>query len=141
MTKIKKMIAATVAAVSMGAIGMTAFAADNVKLGYKFALKFDAHEENVFTLYSAIKRDSPEDPAVVEIESGAQLFNAVYFSVWDSADELYGYRLTKVVPVNTNHDQKEIPYTSSSTTVENTKTFYLNAYAGVNMDISGVWAP
>lgn len=137
MTKIKKIVAAAVAAVSMGAVGVTAFAA--VNQWQDFALSFVAYEENVFT-DSAKKTNSFANDAAVTVDYGASSLRPVEFSIWDSADELYGYRKTNYVTVTSNGDTQYMYYDEDGYPGRY-DFFYLHAYSAYNMNLKGMWTP
>ncbi len=137
MTKIKKIIASAVTAVSIGAMGTSAFAV--VNWGDEFALEFQAYEENVFT-GPAVKLDSFANDAAVTVHHGASSIKPVEFSVWDSEDELYGYRLTTNVKVRANNLSGKMKYDSEGDPGKYDR-FYLHAYSAYDMNIDGIWAP
>ncbi len=137
MSKIKKLVAAAIAVTSVSAMSVSAFA--SVNWGDIFALKFKASEDNVFT-DSATKVDSFADDAAVTVHKGANPYRPVLFSVWNSNDELYGNRLTKIVPVNDNYATEYMPYDSGAESLSN-DLFFMNAFSGYDMDIEGLWAP
>ncbi|MCH5207815.1 MAG: hypothetical protein J1F04_02925 [Oscillospiraceae bacterium] len=134
MTKVKKIVAAAVAAVSMSAVSATAFAAN-----YNFALEFSAYENNVFT-QEGQKDDSFNDPAIVRVYTGAFSNKPIYFSVWTSPDDNYGRQLTETKQVTENNKRTSLPY-SSGAEQDAFGAFYLHAESSFDTNITGIWAP
>lgn len=138
MTKFKKLVVAAVAAVGIGVVSTTAFAAVT-DLEF-FELSFEAREENVFS-ESAKKTTSFANDAVVTVDYGANYSRPVTFSVWDSADELYGFRLTKSTTVRANGESQYMSYGKTGGYAGEHDWFYLNASSPYSMNIEGTWAP
>lgn len=137
MAKIKKIVAAVIAALSMGAIAITASA--SVNAWTDFELDFEALEENVYS-QSARKSNSFANDAAVTVHDGAIIRKPVEFSVWNTADELYGESLTDYVKVAANGVTKEMPYYESGYPGTH-ESFYLHAYSLYNMNLEGRWTP
>ena len=137
MTKIKKIVAAAVAAFSMSAIGVTAFAA--VNQWQDFALSFEAYEENVYT-NTTHKTNSYANDAAVTVDYGANSLRPVKFSVWDSADELYGCRKTNYTTITSNNVTQYMAYDETGYPGRY-DFFYLHAYSVYNMNLEGKWTP
>lgn len=138
MKKAKIIVAASIAALSMGAIAITASA--SVNAWKDFALDFEACEENVFTP-SARKTNSFANDAAVTVDYGANSLRPVKFSVWDSADENYGYRFTDDATIGANYTTRYMTYYNKNGSPGTNESFYMNAYSVFDMNIEGKWVP
>lgn len=136
MKKAKKIVAAAIAALSMGAITITASASMNE--WKDFEKSFVACEKNVFTDNNR-KRNSFENDAAVTVDYGAYYLRPVEFSVWSSADEDYGERLTYYANVTENGKSRYMPYYNKNGSPGTYESFYMYIYSVYNMNVKGKW--
>lgn len=89
---------------------------------------------------AAQKTNSFLNDAAVTVHNGANSLRPVEFSIWDSSDELYGYRKTNYVTVTANGETQYMAYDENGYPGRY-DFFYLHAYSAFNMNIEGRWTP
>lgn len=136
MTKIKKIVAAAVAAVSMGAMGVTAFAASVPSHYYKFSI--EGRDDLYFGISSAVNNSDWRNPAVVKVTYGnLNSTNRAYLSVTGDANwpESYVMSEEKMIDSITGCDLK---YNADYVV---TIPVYLLATTGDDVTFEGYWEP
>lgn len=137
MTKIKKIVAAAIAAVSMGAIGLTALAVSEPDNYFRFSL--EGRDDRYFdTTGAVIKTNSWNIPAEVLIESSnLNATHRAYLSVTGDYNWPENYILSETKMANGNIDFK-LSYKANPVVH---LPVYLLATTGDDIWLDGYWQP
>lgn len=143
MTKIKKIVAAMTVALTLGAMGTTAFAASSSTepWGDEFLLYFSVKNGREFSERPAAKYNSYDDEGEVTVQSGAYSLNPVYFTVWDSDDANTGNELSTRARVVANNVTGYMYYPQSGYPKYNDRFYLCGKSANTEMYNSGMWHP
>ncbi len=136
MTKVKKIVAAAVAAATVGALGVTAFAGTNYTHDFYFSL--EGRDDLYFDISDGVRNEDWGHPAQVTIESSnLNATNRAFLSVTGDASWPENYVLS---------EEKRVDGNISTTLIYSGDyivplTVYLLATTGDDVEFSGTWEP
>ena len=136
MTKIKKLVVATVAAVSRGAMGITAFAASAPDNYYKFSL--EGRDDLYFGISSKVDKSDWVNPAVVKVTYGSlNATNRASLSVTGESSWPESYVMSEEKTID-SITGCELKYKANYVV---TIPVYLLATTGDDVKFEGYWKP